>query len=543
MSKMVKLLSIIKKNFLILVHSKLSSLILIFGPIFLILIVGFGAGSNSLKNIETNVYVVENSNFSENFVALLRKNTFVVSKTYSLEDCVHGVKNLDKTVCIVLDKNDVVMPVNLSAEDMGSLEEAGFGYRVDMYVDFSKQRTAYSVMAVVEKLVGLFSSEIRGGAGMRLNQSLQEARSDISDNKVKIHNIRVVLGGLEGNIALTRGNLGSFDGSQLDSLISDLESSIFVLDSGIVYLDSNYPGSVGESGVSTSSLKQVLADLKSLKGEVNGLSSDDLDLLLAGYQEEIAGFVVDLKEIELALESVEEDIVLLSDMDFEHVLNPIPISYNSVSDDGSFQSSLDFIDYLFPTFLSFFVVLVSVIFSTIFVIKERTSNAYVRNASSPTSGLSFIFGTFFTVLVIVLFQCLCIFLIGSFFLNVSVWGMFPSLFLILFLGISVFTAIGLSVGYLFNSQETALIASISFVLFFIMFSPLINPLESAPLFIRDVLSFTPLILFENVLNKTLLYESSISYNVLSLSILAFTAVSLFVIANLVYLLTKGKEIK
>ena len=72
MSKMVKLLSIIKKNFLILVHSKLSSLILIFGPIFLILIVGFGAGSNSLKNIETNVYVVENSNFSENFVALLR---------------------------------------------------------------------------------------------------------------------------------------------------------------------------------------------------------------------------------------------------------------------------------------------------------------------------------------------------------------------------------------------------------------------------------------------------------------------------------------
>jgi hypothetical protein len=134
-------------------------------------------------------------------------------------------------------------------------------------------------------------------------------------------------------------------------------------------------------------------------------------------------------------------------------------------------------------------------------------------------------------------------LIGSFFLNASVWAVFSSLFLTLFIAISVFTTIGMGLGYLFNSQETALIASISVVLFSIIFSPLINPLESAPLLIRSVLSYTPLVLVENILRKTLLYESGISYNLLGLLILSFTAVSLFVITNLIYLLSKDKEIK
>jgi hypothetical protein len=507
------------------------------------LIVGLGAGSNSLRNIETNVYIVENSNFTDNFVALLRKNAFVVSKTYSLEDCVHGVKNLDKTVCIVFDKNEMEMPVNLSIEDREALNQAGFGYRVDMYVDFSKQRTVYSVIGIIEKIVSVFSSEIRGGAGMRLNQSLSEIKEDIADNRVKVHNIRVLLEDLNLKISWTKENLGSFNEESFDSLINDLESNIFVLDSGFSYLNSTYPGSVDDAGVSTDSLNNVLSDLKDLRSELGSLSGDELGLVLLGYQNELGVVIQDLVVMEEDFKKLEDDLVLVSGMDFDYVLNPIPVSYNSVSEEGSYQSSLDFIDYLFPSFMSFFVVLVSVLFSTIFVIKERTSNAYIRNVSSNTSGVSFIFGTFLTVLFIVLFQCFCIFLIGSFFLNASVWAVFSSLFLTLFIAISVFTTIGMGLGYLFNSQETALIASISVVLFSIIFSPLINPLESAPLLIRSVLSYTPLVLVENILRKTLLYESGISYNLLGLLILSFTAVSLFVITNLIYLLSKDKEIK
>jgi hypothetical protein len=337
-----------------------------------------GAGSNSLRNIETNVYIVENSNFTDNFVALLRKNAFVVSKTYSLEDCVHGVKNLDKTVCIVFDKNEMEMPVNLSIEDREALNQAGFGYRVDMYVDFSKQRTVYSVIGIIEKIVSVFSSEIRGGAGMRLNQSLSEIKEDIADNRVKVHNIRVLLEDLNLKISWTKENLGSFNEESFDSLINDLESNIFVLDSGFSYLNSTYPGSVDDAGVSTDSLNNVLSDLKDLRSELGSLSGDELGLVLLGYQNELGVVIQDLVVMEEDFKKLEDDLVLVSGMDFDYVLNPIPVSYNSVSEEGSYQSSLDFIDYLFPSFMSFFVVLVSVLFSTIFVIKERTSNAYIR---------------------------------------------------------------------------------------------------------------------------------------------------------------------
>ena len=65
---MLKIPSIIKRNLIILSRSRLSTLIMILGPIFLILIIGAGLGDTGLRNIQADIYISNQSVFTDNFL-------------------------------------------------------------------------------------------------------------------------------------------------------------------------------------------------------------------------------------------------------------------------------------------------------------------------------------------------------------------------------------------------------------------------------------------------------------------------------------------
>jgi hypothetical protein len=79
-----KTYSVVKRNIRIMANSKLPSLILFLGPVFLILLTGAALQDTTLKNIKAGLFVSEDSHFSGNFLSGLEERSFRVTSEESL---------------------------------------------------------------------------------------------------------------------------------------------------------------------------------------------------------------------------------------------------------------------------------------------------------------------------------------------------------------------------------------------------------------------------------------------------------------------------
>jgi len=130
-----KIASVVKRNFLIFYHSKLSSLILILGPILLMLIIGTGLSDTGLRNIQTSVYVSNESGFTENFIGELRANSFLVEKSLSVDRCVQSVRDGDKNLCVSLIKSEQKVPKEMEITEENDAEDSGLDEVIEEFDD------------------------------------------------------------------------------------------------------------------------------------------------------------------------------------------------------------------------------------------------------------------------------------------------------------------------------------------------------------------------------------------------------------------------
>jgi ABC-type polysaccharide/polyol phosphate export permease len=104
----------------------------------------------------------------------------------------------------------------------------------------------------------------------------------------------------------------------------------------------------------------------------------------------------------------------------------------------------------------------------------------------------------------------------------------PQVALILLLVASIFTFIGMVIGYIFNTEETGVLASISLGSLFLLFSGMILPLESVSAFIRGIASFNPFVLAERLVREIFLFGSPLDSLFRELGILGVYALVLFI---------------
>ena len=529
-----KLLSIIHKNILLLLHSKLSSLILIFGPLLLVLILGFGLGNSGLKDIQTSIYISEYSTFTENFVDNLKTRGFIISESNSLENCMNEVKNSNKNLCIELKKSEISIPSEIQV-DRDSSEELGLGYEVQLYVDFSKQRIVWGIISAVDKSVSHFSSGLRSKLSEGLKLSLEDYAEEIGEIVLDIDLAIASLSSLEQNMDSIQGSLSS-SRSNINS-INDLLNQ---MDSDFLALEDTMPG------LMDSSLYLNFQNLNSIwkSANLNSLNHD-INNQVSLAKESSRNMKNNLIETKKELIDTQNKINGIGNINMNYILYPIPLIYDSISDDlsGQVKNKFSFFDYIFPSFLSFFILLVSIILATSFTIKERISSAYLRNALSKTFGPTFLAGNFLTIFIIVFLQCITILSISYFFLTFNILKYLPSLILLLIFSIPLFIIIGMIIGYLFNSQETAMIAGISLTLLLIIFSPLISPLETLPNFLRIFFSYTPIVLTEDILRRVLIFESGFMNNLFRFIALGISSLVLCFALIGSYYLKKYNEIK
>ena len=116
--------------------------------------------------------------------------------------------------------------------------------------------------------------------------------------------------------------------------------------------------------------------------------------------------------------------------------------------------------------------------------------------------------------------------------------------IVLLLVATVFILIGMFLGFIFNSEETANLGAISIGSILLFFSNAILPIETLPVGIRDIAKFSPFVLSVSVLKRIMLFGSNFTSSFSSISIeiymLLCFIVIFFVLAFLAREITKSR---
>ena len=516
-----KIPTLIKKNFQIFLNSKTSSIMLILGPIILICLIGFALQNTSLKNVKAGVYNNNSGNFSEVIINRLNAESFNVTIEKNINSCRQSVIDGTNDVCIVISKS--------------YLTGDYFQYHLNLYVDLSEQRTVWNIIGDLQGITEQESSSERQSIAGDVKSNLESVSSKLSDEKSKI------------NDAINEVN---FAESLLSSSISQQNNAIGMIENSKTSMN-EIQSTLLEIKNSNSVPEQYSSDLQNSLNQVNLVNSNlnqiENQINSQNYktlQSELNSLHSELYEARDSISQIQDNINQIEGVDINGVSEPVTLSYQSVTDSGSgkIEKQLGMIDYLFPTFLLFFILFGATIFSSINRFVERKSGAYIRNILSKAKGTEFILSEFVLNLVIVSVQVAIIVYLASFFLNLSVFQNLLSLATVLIISISIFVLLGIAIGSALSSQESIIIGAVSISVLFFIFTSIIVPIETLPSSIASIVSLLPLTLLEAKLRTVLIFGANLNFSFkegLSLVSSFFITIGLTIIF---YFKNKHKEI-
>ena len=166
---MGKILLNILKNIKYLLRAKSSSLIVIYGPLILIFLLGIAYDNANLQNVKVDVYSESYSELSDAFFSKLSETEFETSKLDSRQGCINNVKIGKSQVCIIF-------PPDMSVEQ-------GKQNELEFYVDYSKLNLVWMVMDSVSTKIRAAEEEISFDLTSLILGKLKSTREAVSNNQ------------------------------------------------------------------------------------------------------------------------------------------------------------------------------------------------------------------------------------------------------------------------------------------------------------------------------------------------------------------------
>lgn len=504
---MSKLLEIIKKNLKLLIRSKSSALIVLLGPLALMLLIGLAFNTSSLFDIKVGTYSEGYSELSNSIIEKLQDDQFKVIKIESEGKCIQMIKSGDIHVCTVFPKD-----LSLKTND-----------KIVFHVDKSRINFVYIILDRISSKIATKSTELSTALTNRLLTSLNNANSKLTEKTSSLTSISVSL---------------SDSKSQLTEVINDLNSLNLNRTSNFSEVDSEIK-SLEQKDNSTSKY----SDLRDL---VDIIESDYNDLLtsvssfknsnqdgLESVKTKLNGNIQNAKELEKTVKEINEDINSIEIRDVSRIVSPVTTEIKPVAAESTN------LNYTFPTLVVLILLFAGLLLASTTIVEEKSSKAYFRNFITPTPDVIFIIGNYISSVFIVLIQLFIIFIVmfGITKTNVSDVTLVNS-FIVLILLASVFILLGMLIGYLFKSGETANIASVSLGAILLFFSNTILPIETLPSSIRQIVQFNPYIVGESALKKILLFNQSLESVLPQIYILIGYIAFLFIVVYLFREFTK-----
>ena len=467
---MYKLIEIIKKNLKLLLRSKSSALIVLLGPLVLILLISMAFNTTSLYDIKIGTYSGAYSELSNSIIQKLNQDEFKVINVDDRDECINRIKSNDLHVC-------AIFPDNLDINSKDSIE---------FYVDESRMNLIYIIINSISTKVSTKSTELSTALTSTLLNSINNADAKVGESSKKIVKLSVTLKDLKTSIENVKTTLArSLNETTNKSSLSEKADEL------------NLTGDAGDLVNDYRSLtNSLMSRLKSSQNSISTLSSASSDL---------ESQINSINEINSVLSDVKSNFNSIEIKEVSKIVSPVSTEIKPITSESTHFA------YTFPSLLVIVLLFSGLLVAATTIIEEKSSKAFFRNFITPSSSALFIIGNYLSNLIVVLFQILVIF-VSLYFMSSTIVPLeiITNLALILLLTGSVFILLGMLIGYLFKSGETANLAVISLACILLFFSNTILPLETLPLAIRSIAEYNPFILGVSALKEILLFKSQLT---------------------------------
>ena len=571
------LLTLIKKNFKLLIRSKFSALIILVGPLLIMLLTGLAFNNTNIYNINIGVFSEEYTDITDSFIKKLKIDQFTVLKTLSEDACINKIKEGHFHICVIFPKD---ISFNQDLQN-----------KITFYVDYSRINLVWMVIDTISSKISERSSELSLNLTTSIVDVLIGAESELSDKYALIDQIVGDNDEIFSNLELIKDNLNSMDlsfnddefniadpttkNNQLNSLskqlndyginttdeaislIADIETevnnlnisssekaSITTLTSKIEdnlknlkdNITNTYDSSNNISNQISSLLSIVSVNLNILKSRVSSASTDKSEILtkINTIENKLELSKISLLDLQTSIKNIQDSFSSIQIKDATTIVNPTTTIIKPISTEKSH------LNYFFPSLIALVVMFIAILLGSSLVMMEKTSRAHFRDFISPTKNITFFFSIYITCMIVMLLQLIILFIISLSIFKIPI-SIFSSNFLnILFLSLliaTLFTLLGMFIGYAFKSRETATLGAISISSIFFILSDLILPIESMPTHLLFLAKLNPFMISSLILRKTILFNKTLfslgNYLFLILFyILLLFVISLFLIGSL-----------
>ncbi|MBS3140043.1 ABC transporter permease [Candidatus Woesearchaeota archaeon] len=521
------------KNLKLLLRSRSSALIIIFAPLLIILLLGLSYNNSAQFGLNIGVYSTAFTEDVNSFAQVLEEKEFTITRYNQLESCIGEIKSNNIHACISVPE---------------SLEIADNQQKVvTFYVDPSRVNLIGIIQETLQEKFSLKSQEISQELSDNIISRLLETKETIIREESNLNAIK-------GKTASAASSASSAQETLKGASLQSGENDIVVVNDTVVVIQNllqeandlidNAKSSVNSAGIpEDADREEIRGYLNQAKEKLDSIHGDNQTGELALLREklnaaasainsassklmEIDASLKDanqaLASLQASLNSIRANIERQRVTDAQTLASPLVSKIERVSQEGTY------LNYLFPALLVLVVMFSSLLLGTTLVMIEKNSPAYLRNFFLPIRRINFIVSIYLTNVILTLVEILVILSISLFFLRDAL-AVIPSIALVLFLAGTVFTFLGMAVGYLFTSEETGVLASISLGSILLFTSGVILPLEGITPAIRQALDYNPFVVAEKLVREIFIFKNPLSSAWLELGILIGYAAVLFLV--------------
>lgn len=519
------LFTLISKNIKQLIRSKTSALIILIGPLLLIALLGLAFNNVNEYALNIGVFSQEYSETTNAYISSIQSSNYIITNLETESDCINAVKDTSLHACIIFPKD---MQINSRVKP-----------EINFYVDSTNEIIVHNVISTISSKFNTKTQEFSQGLvsdvitvinsidsdskelNLEINESLnyaKESHNNIVDIYSKSNSMN-----LNSNVQdiTTLKNIASVNDLKYDKVKSAASSELSTLKSALsdlqdIYssfnasLKSDIDPILNDLDDEINDTKKILesntTDYTYLSQKINNLVSEIQDLttkmnnakdnndeiiqksnIIKNNLETIS---TNLESANIKVNNILTNIQSLSVTNPDLLSSPFDIRVN-YEKPNHFQS-------MFSGMIIILVMFVSLLLSTHMIIKERESPAYFRNVISPINPFIYIMSMYFTNLIIVSLQVSVMLLVAIYYFKLAF--AVPYLIIVLLTTTTMFSFVGLIIGHIFSSEETATIAAVSISTIFMFLSDLIIPIESIPRVILNYVKYNPVYRFKTIIN-------------------------------------------
>jgi len=559
----MKLLTVITKNFKLLIRSKASAFIVMVGPLLIILLVGFAFSTKTSYELSIGYYAPEKNNLTASFVDTLKQSQYQVQEFPDEQSCVKRIEQGIIHTCIIF-------PENLRISNQGQSE-------IRFLVDYSRINLVYKVIGSVSALLDIESEEVSYSLTQILisgiNNTIRDLRQELSivesfnpklnllsvdlqgskqnSEAMKYESVSLNLESIEDSVASLNESISELilKGSALindsDAWLDDLEDYENVSDKREEFdalreeLSNLYnitPAKIDDLEISLLVISNSLSEIDKSMSQNKELNQE-IQQKLDSAKNSLVSVQANAANLKKALDKTKQNLESIGVTSAETIVSPVNTKIEPV------VSETSKLTFTFPFLLVLVIMFVGLLLSSSIVMFEKSSKSFFRNHISPTRQEFFVLSTFITSLIVISAQTIIILGLANYFMHIPLFKNALCASLLIFFTSAFFIMLGMAIGYIFSTQEGAIMASVVMGSVFLFLSNLVIPLESFAPWITSIMRYNPYVLASELLRKLLLFNVTIKESSFTMALLGGAAFLIFILIIISVNLRNKKRVK